>query len=536
MSSLFSKLGAEIWRDHVTAGVPGSGPWDVVKPDMRAWMRAVEATAIATSVWSYGAIGDGTAHYLSEYFSSLGMAQVIYPLATSLTQTIDWAAIVHAEAAAHAAGGGRVRLGTGKFVINSTIFRKEKVFLEGDGAVYSDETTSALTLARANSATQIVWDTATAGSVMIAFMPSGVDDDTATVPRGGGMRDVLVDGKNVATCCIQIISWVGLEFYNVHAIHAVTLGWNMGTYAAGATVSKYTSGFHSFYNITYLDGGNGSDALAMWGASGLYNTCLCQFFGGVMRGNRISIGDADSNYFYGFKWGATLRLEAQGTSPYSIGNYFSGRNNVFFGTSGLVIAKAQTAVLQVEAPHSCNNMLIGHTNDAGGPLPTIEAGADLTVWATSPVYLDRKGGAMYGNASMGTKVQLAATQAIANETTTVITWPNPSNHNPLAIWAAGNPTRLTVPNNIKFARVTLVGDFAANVNGARYVDILKNGADIMARGTTWAMDNSLPTSVSADTGWVAVTPGDYFEGRGNHDAGASLNLAAFTTHMTMDVK
>lgn len=40
----------------------------------------------------YGAIGDGVVHRLSERFSTLAMAQVVYPKATSLSQTIDWAA------------------------------------------------------------------------------------------------------------------------------------------------------------------------------------------------------------------------------------------------------------------------------------------------------------------------------------------------------------------------------------------------------------------------------------------------------------
>jgi hypothetical protein len=40
----------------------------------------------------FGAIGDGTNHPLSERFSTLTAAQVVYPFVTSLTQSIDWAA------------------------------------------------------------------------------------------------------------------------------------------------------------------------------------------------------------------------------------------------------------------------------------------------------------------------------------------------------------------------------------------------------------------------------------------------------------
>jgi len=40
----------------------------------------------------FGAIGDGTAHPLSEHYATLSAAQAVYPFVTSLTQTIDWAA------------------------------------------------------------------------------------------------------------------------------------------------------------------------------------------------------------------------------------------------------------------------------------------------------------------------------------------------------------------------------------------------------------------------------------------------------------
>lgn len=44
------------------------------------------------NVKNFGAIGDGQYHPLSERFSTLAMAQVAYPCATSLDQSIDWAA------------------------------------------------------------------------------------------------------------------------------------------------------------------------------------------------------------------------------------------------------------------------------------------------------------------------------------------------------------------------------------------------------------------------------------------------------------
>ncbi|MDU4943880.1 MAG: hypothetical protein E6X23_20470 [Mixta calida] len=45
----------------------------------------------------FGAIGDGTAHPLSESYTTLEAAQAVYPHVTSLSQTIDWAACQAAD-------------------------------------------------------------------------------------------------------------------------------------------------------------------------------------------------------------------------------------------------------------------------------------------------------------------------------------------------------------------------------------------------------------------------------------------------------
>lgn len=45
----------------------------------------------------FGAIGDGTAHPLSERFGTLAAAKAVYPHVTALTQTIDWAACQGAD-------------------------------------------------------------------------------------------------------------------------------------------------------------------------------------------------------------------------------------------------------------------------------------------------------------------------------------------------------------------------------------------------------------------------------------------------------
>lgn len=77
----------------------------------------------------YGAIADGTVHLLSERYASLPLAQVDYPFATSLTQSIDWAAIQ----AALNAGTGSVYFPAGHYRPNQGNTRTTNVSYMGDG-------------------------------------------------------------------------------------------------------------------------------------------------------------------------------------------------------------------------------------------------------------------------------------------------------------------------------------------------------------------------------------------------------------------
>lgn len=51
-----------------------------------------DKNADVVSVKDFGAIGDGQLHPLSERFTSLDLAKIVYPFVTSLDQSIDWAA------------------------------------------------------------------------------------------------------------------------------------------------------------------------------------------------------------------------------------------------------------------------------------------------------------------------------------------------------------------------------------------------------------------------------------------------------------
>lgn len=81
----------------------------------------------------YGAIGDGTYHPLSEKFSTLTAAQMVYPAATSLTQSIDWAAI--SQCLSDNAGKD-IFVPAGKYVVTDALVVPDFTTLTLSGSCY----------------------------------------------------------------------------------------------------------------------------------------------------------------------------------------------------------------------------------------------------------------------------------------------------------------------------------------------------------------------------------------------------------------
>jgi hypothetical protein len=73
------------------------------------------------NVKTFGALGDGTGAALSTRYGSLAAAQVDYPFATSVTQSIDWAAIQKAINAAQNNVGGTVLFPAGNYKITQKV-------------------------------------------------------------------------------------------------------------------------------------------------------------------------------------------------------------------------------------------------------------------------------------------------------------------------------------------------------------------------------------------------------------------------------
>lgn len=81
----------------------------------------------AVSIYDFGASWDGALHPLSEIFSTLTAAQMVYPFVTSLTQSTDYAAI---QAACNSKKTVLIPKGTG--FVNSTIYFNNSVRIVGE--------------------------------------------------------------------------------------------------------------------------------------------------------------------------------------------------------------------------------------------------------------------------------------------------------------------------------------------------------------------------------------------------------------------
>jgi hypothetical protein len=72
------------------------------------------------NVKDFGAVGDGLAHPLSAFFLSIGAAQIVYPRATALTESIEWHAHQLAIDMATTAGGGIIYSPAGTYIMSAS--------------------------------------------------------------------------------------------------------------------------------------------------------------------------------------------------------------------------------------------------------------------------------------------------------------------------------------------------------------------------------------------------------------------------------
>lgn len=120
-------------------------------------------------------------------------------------------------------------------------------------------------------------------------------------------------------------------------------------------------------------------------------------------------------------------------------------------------------------------------------------------------------------------------QLVGNATISVINWLGVQSQTD-TFWAAGSPSRLTVPANLGgLYLVTCNPIFDINGTGGRYASLSKNGVtvfDVVNSGGSASWYTQMKLAMP-----VILVPGDYLEVSVYHTAGVGLNLKASTYQM-----
>lgn len=189
------------------------------------------------NIKDFGAIGDGQLHPLSEKFSTLSAAQMVYPFVTSLTQSQDYAGT---QAAINAAKAGyAVFAPSGKYEINSGLMADYALCMYGEGAQGLRTVDSST-----HSPSQV------RGTVFNSHVATGrmlsVDSGTAYC-FGMTLRDFAiwgVDGQCDVGLYLNGVGWMGIvEGINIQFFpnQALEIGYIQDTY---------------FTNCSFLQSGN----------------------------------------------------------------------------------------------------------------------------------------------------------------------------------------------------------------------------------------------------------------------------------------
>lgn len=198
-----NKSGSVVFRNLNTSGVVFSGDLASIDADkggaligfdagMNGYVvpstvqKFVENGSI--SVKALGAVGDGTLHPLSEFYGSLSAAQAVYPFVTSLSQSVDWAAIQLAQLIAYNAGAGvhpDVDLGFGAFVIDADIQCYSYVAMRGRAAGSSNSGPPTNGWLARGYQTTLVAKAGYNGNMLVY--------NTASIPSGTAITDTIVE-------------------------------------------------------------------------------------------------------------------------------------------------------------------------------------------------------------------------------------------------------------------------------------------------------------------------------------------------------
>lgn len=184
------------------------------------------------SALDYGSTGDGVLRKLSSKFTTLAMAQVVYPFATSLEQSLDWAGI---QAVIHM--NRNCYVPTGTYQINSSIVMSTSVSVSGESNGIINRPSTFLQM-QGNIACFLYGESFASGEIQHFYIYFG--NKPATTTGNDGKIGVLFNGGATSPGVIKV-SHVDVDgafwgFYD-----------NSGNYLAEFETCWVRRSMHGFY-------------------------------------------------------------------------------------------------------------------------------------------------------------------------------------------------------------------------------------------------------------------------------------------------
>lgn len=283
----------------------------------------------AVSIYDFGATWDGDIHPLSEKFSTLTAAQMVYPFVTSLDQSTDYAAI---QAACDSKKTVLIPKGTG--FVNSTIIFNNSVRIVGENTDGINRAQSFISVDGNISLFALAQGSSSGGAKMIQLFIDGLyifynPGDTPTVTKGNSGKIAFnfysteagttgLEMSEIKNCTVHgawrcfsdttgtyLTKLQNVWARNCHDGFIKALGTTilMETCYASGCVSPYQ--FGSVMSVTMLNCAMDQSAISVsggsYGSAGLHfiNSHSVNILGMDVEGNIVSTdGGADSSLIH----------------------------------------------------------------------------------------------------------------------------------------------------------------------------------------------------------------------------------------------
>lgn len=312
-------------RDDGDTTSAENGGTIIVASNGTRWKRVYSG---GVDVRWFGAVGDGTLHQLSEYFSSLAAAQAIYPHVTALTQSIDWAAFQAAHESlspSNSSIGGSIlvpanRLG---YYLSDTWSIRKRVTIEGANRADQNTTT----------ASKIMWPPDTTGIRCYSTIdsPTGTGADyTRIINLNLNAQAKNVSGYGIESTCVVHIEHCSVAGFKGHGVyvHGQTGGGATGVADVSSitttqAVSNGGDGFHLQ--------GNDTNVCRIDNCSSRSNAGWGYYDNGAYTNTYLACHEASN------VTGSYFSSNSTGLGALYIGCYQEGANTTSLDTNALVI-------------------------------------------------------------------------------------------------------------------------------------------------------------------------------------------------------